>query len=144
MLAAVLIIVGAALAALGTVLTWATFPESVESFGVPGELDGFTRLAGESRDGPFFAVFAAILGAIGLLNLVARRVRPTLLVGIVLAGFGIVAAVIDLLDVVSPDGSVDDVFEPSLAPGLPIVAGGFAVAFVALIAAAIKRPSAPR
>lgn len=126
--AGALLVAGAALAALGSVLTWATFPDAVSVPGIPRTFNGFTELAGESKDGPFFAGFAAILAVFGITLLLARRVTALLIIGAILAGFGAVAAVIDLLDVADPDG-VPAAMQPSVGVGLPVVVGGFVLAF---------------
>ena len=125
--AAITLLAGAGLAALGSVMTWATFPDAVVVPGVPRTFNGFTELVGESKDGPFFAGFAAILAAFGVTLLLARRVTALLLLGAILAGFGAVAAVIDLLDVADPDG-VPAALQPSVGVGLPVVVGGFVLA----------------
>lgn len=135
--AGVLLLVGAALAALGSVLTWATFPDALVSQGVPRTFNGFAELAGESKDGPFFAAFAAILAAFGVTLLLAKRVKAVLILGAILAGFGAVAAVIDLLDVADPDG-VAAALQPSVGIGLPVVVGGFVIAFAGSIIGLIK------
>ena len=85
-------------------------------------------LAGESKDGPFFAVFAALLAGFGLTLLIARRVAAVLILGAILAVFGAIAAVVDLLDVADPDG-VPAALQPSVGVGLPVVVGGFVLAF---------------
>ncbi len=131
--AAWLVIVGAALVGLGSVLTWGTFPAEVEAFGIPRSFNGFTELEGESRDGPFFAVFAAILAGFGLTMLLAKRLVPILIIGMVLAGFGLVASVIDLVDVANPDSIVRAALDPDVGPGLPLVVGGFAVVLGGLV-----------
>lgn len=127
-----MLIAGAALAALGSLLTWATFPDAVATQGVARTFNGFTDLAGESKDGPFFVAFAALLAAFGITLLLARRVAAVLILGLILAGFGAIAAVLDLLDITDPDG-VPAALQPSLGVGLPVVIGGFAVAFVGSI-----------
>jgi len=132
-------IAGAALVIVGCVLNWATFPSEVEAFGIPRSFNGFTKLAGESKDGPFFAVFAAILAAVGITTLLAKRVVPLLIIGTVIAAFGAAAAVIDLLDVIDPDGNIPAELDPSVGPGLPITVAGFAVVVGGLAAGLIKR-----
>ena len=120
-------------------LTWGTFPAEVEAFGIPRSFNGFTELEGESRDGPFFAVYAAILAGFGLTMLLAKRLVPILIIGMVLAGFGLVASVIDLVDVANPDSIVRAALEPDVGPGLPLVVGGFAVVLGGLVVGAAKR-----
>lgn len=127
-----LLLVGAALAALGSLLTWATFPDAIASQGVPRTLNGFTELAGESKDGPFLVAFAALLAAFGLTLLLARRIAALLILGAILAAFGAAAAAIDLLDVADPDG-VPAALQPSVGVGLPVVVGGFVVALAGAI-----------
>jgi hypothetical protein len=136
-LAAALLLVGAALAALGSVLTWATFPDAVAGQGIERTFNGFTDIAGESKDGPFFAVFAAILAAFGITLLLARRVTAVLIHGAILAGFGAAAAVIDLLDVADPDG-VPAALQPSVGIGLPVVVGGFVLAFAGSLVGLVR------
>ena len=51
-----------------------------------------------------------------------------LILGAIVAGFGAAAAVIDLLDVADPDG-VPTAWQPSVGIGLPVVVGGFVLAF---------------
>lgn len=126
--AGVLLFVGAALAVVGSVLTWGTFPDEVVALGLPRTFNGFTELAGESKDGPFFVGFAVILAAFGITLLLAKRITALLIIGAILAGFGAVAAVIDLLDVADPDG-VPAAMQPSVGVGLPVVIGGFVLAF---------------
>jgi hypothetical protein len=135
--AGVMLLVGAALAALGSVLTWGTFPDAVAATGIPRTFNGFTELAGESTDGPFFAAFAAILAVFGVTLLLAKRVTALLILGGILAGFGAVAAVIDLLDVADPDG-VPAAWQPSVGLGLPVVVGGFVLAFVGALTGLIR------
>jgi hypothetical protein len=135
--AGVMLLFGAALVALGSVLTWGTFPDAVAVSGVPRTFNGFTELAGESKDGPFFAGFAAILAAFGITLLLARRVAALLILGGILAGFGAVAAVIDLLDVADPDG-VPAAWQPSVGLGLPVVVGGFVLAFVGALIGLVR------
>jgi hypothetical protein len=125
--AGALLLVGAVLAALGSVLTWATFPDAVAVEGIARTFNGFTDIAGESKDGPFFTAFAALLAAFGITLLLARRVTGVLILGAIVAGFGAAAAVIDLLDVADPDG-VAAASQPSVGIGLPVVVGGFVLA----------------
>ena len=103
------------------------FPTRSPCQGIPRTFNGFTDIAGESRDGPFFVAFAAILAAFGITLLLAKRVTAVLILGAILAGFGAAAAVIDLLDVADPDG-VPAALQPSVGVGLPIVVGGFVLA----------------
>jgi hypothetical protein len=135
--AAIMLLAGAALAALGSVLTWGTFPDAVAVSGIPRTFNGFTELAGESTDGPFFAGFAAILAVFGITLLLAKRVAALLILGGILAGFGAVAAVIDLLDVADPDG-VPAAWQPSVGLGLPVVVGGFVLAFAGALTGLIR------
>jgi hypothetical protein len=138
MVAGIMLTAGAALAALGSVLTWGTSsPDAIAVTGIPRTFNGFTELAGESTDGPFFAVFAAILAVFGVTLLLAKRVAALLILGGILAGFGAVAAVIDLLDVADPDG-VQAALQPSVGPGLPVVLGGFALAFVGALIGLVR------
>ena len=123
-----LLVGGAALVVLGSLLTWATFPDAIANQGVPRTFNGFTELAGESKEGPFFAGFAALLAVFGLTLLLARRVVAVLLLGAILAGFGAIAAVVDLLDIADPDG-----VQPSVGVGLPVVVAGFVLAFAGSI-----------
>jgi hypothetical protein len=136
-MAGVMLLIGAALAALGSVLTWGEFPDAVVVPGIPRTFDGFTELAGESTDGPFFAVFAAILAVFGVTLLLAKRITALLVLGGILAGFGAVAAVIDLLDVADPDG-VPAALQPSVGLGLPVVVGGFVLAFVGAVIGLVR------
>jgi hypothetical protein len=139
--AGALLLVGAALAALGSVLTWATFPDAVSVPGIPRTFNGFTELAGESKDGPFFAAFAAILAVLGITLLLAKRITALLILGAILSGFGAVAAVIDLLDVADPDG-VPAALQPSVGVGLPVVVGGFVLAFAGSALGLVRRRAA--
>lgn len=138
---ALLLVAGASLAVLGSLLAWATFPDAVANQGVPRTFNGFTQLAGESKDGPFFTAFAALLAAFGLTLLFAKRVVELLLLGAILAGFGAVAAVIDLIDVADPDG-VPAAFQPNVGAGLPVVVGGFVLALAGTIVGLVAGRSA--
>jgi hypothetical protein len=131
--AGALLLGGAGLAALGSVLTWATFPDAVAVEGIARTFNGFTDIAGESKDGPFFAAFAAILAGLGITLLLAKRIAGVLILGAIVAGFGAAAAVIDLLDVADPDG-VPTALQPSVGIGLPVVVGGFVLAFAGSLA----------
>lgn len=130
---------GAALAVLGCVVTWGTFPESVESIGVPRSFNGFTEIGGESRDGPIFVVLAIIVAAFGITTLAAKRLLPIMIIGIVVAAFGVLAGIVDFADVSNVDGDIPAAIEPSAGPGLPIVIIGFLVALGGFIAGTAKR-----
>lgn len=137
--AAALMLAGAGVAVLGCVLTWGTFPDSVEAVGVPRSFNGFTEFGGESRDGPIFAVFAVIVAAFGITTLTAKRLLPIMIIGIVVAAFGALAGIVDFADVNNVDGEIPAAFEPTAGPGLPVVVIGFLVALGGFIAGIAKR-----
>jgi hypothetical protein len=132
---------GAAVVVLGCALTWLTLPEVYAASGIPQRWNGFTDVAGDAKDGYVFTVLAVIVAAFGITSLAAKRLLPVMITGIVLAGFGLVAAIVDVADITGIEG-LPPGFEPSLGPGLPVVIAGFALSIGGFIAGLATRKQA--
>lgn len=128
--------------AVGSFLPWASFPQGIEQLNIPREFNGFARIGdGGVKDGPYFLGIAIIIAGLGVATLLAKRLLPVLIVGLVLAAFGVFASVVDFTDVANPGGDIPAAFEPSAGPGLPIVIAGFVLALAGFIAGIAKRRS---
>lgn len=138
-LAAWLAIAGALFVAVGSFLPWGSFPQAVETLGLPREFSGFTKIGGSEKDGPFFVGMAVIIAAFGITTLLAKRRLPILIIGLGVAAFGAIAAVIDFTDVANVGGDIPSAFEPSPGPGLPIVIAGFALTLAGFVIGLAKR-----
>lgn len=138
---AALMLVGAAVVVLGCLLTWLTLPKIFADSGVPRRWNGFTEVAGDVNDGYLFTVLAVIVAAFGIASLAAKRLLPVLIIGILLAGFGLAAAMYDVADITGIEGLPPEL-EPSLGPGLWVVNAGFALSIGGFVAGLAKRKQA--
>jgi hypothetical protein len=130
----VLLLLGGAMTAVGSFLTWFT----VEGQDYTGFSKGSTD---DVKDGPFFLVFGLILLGFGVSLLVARKVLAVAIIGIVAAAVTVIFALADL-------GSVDDnkklarAFDLafSTGPGLYLcVFGGLIALAGSIVATATRR-----
>jgi hypothetical protein len=139
--AAALMLIGAAVVVIGCALTWVSWPSEAPVFG-PREWNGFTEVLGERNDGIAFTVMAVIIAAFGVTSLAAKRVLPVVIIGLVVAGFGFVAAIADLADISDFD-EVAAPWQPEIGAGLPVVIVGFALTIAGFIAGIAKRRRSP-
>jgi hypothetical protein len=129
---------GSVAVVVGCALNWLTLPEGWDSLGVPRRWNGYTKVLGDYKDGPVFTVLAVIIAAFGITSLAAKRSLPIVIIGGVVAAFGVLAAAIDLADISNPEG-VPASLEPDVGPGLPVVIVGFVLALAGFIAGIAKR-----
>jgi hypothetical protein len=118
---------GAVVMIIGCFLTWFTIR------GV--DVNGFTDLGDEDRDGPAFFGFAVILAAFGITTLAARRLLPIAILAVVLASFATIFALADYGDI----NDLEDLGFADGGPGLPVVIVGSLIALAGGIVALAKR-----
>ena len=130
---AVLMVIGGAMAAVGSFLTW---------FTVEGEdFTGFSKSgSGSVKDGPYFLVFGLALLGIGIALLLARKLLALTISGIVVAALTVIFALADLGDV-NDVKKLADVFDSSFStgPGLYLCVFGGLIALAGSIVATAKR-----
>ena len=129
-IAATLLLIGAGLVILGSVLNW---------FSLGGyHVNGFTTGDNDDvNDGPFFTFFAVVFIGFAITFFAARRVFVLAILSVVFAGFVILPALSDLSDI----NDLKDVFGDSISigPGLPVVIVGGCVCLAGGIVALAKR-----
>lgn len=126
-LAAWLMIAGAALLIVGSFLPWFTIGDQSTS--------GMDEIAGETRDGPVFIGLAVIIGVLGIITLVWKRILGVVIATLVVAAFALMAGIIDFGDV----QDLKDFFGAEAGIGLPIVIAGAALAVAGSIVGLVKR-----
>ena len=134
---AALMILGGALMIVGSFLDWFEFDGD--------SINGFSSGSDEGiKDGPVFSVLGAIAMAFGFVQLLSKKILALGIIAVVTTGFGLVAAFVDLGDVMD---AVDDIesfgadlgLTASTGPGLYVVIVGAAVAVAGSIATIAKR-----
>lgn len=126
-------IAGALLIACGALMTLGSFLPWFELDG--RSFSGMDELGGETRDGPIFVGMGVVLAALGAALLVWRRLIAIAIVAIVIAAFGLVAALIDYGDV----QDIEEIFGGSAGAGLLVVILGTAAGVAGSIVALAKR-----
>jgi hypothetical protein len=117
--------------AIGSFLTW---------FTIGGEdVTGFTEIAEETRDGPFFVGIGVVLLAFAITTLVAGRLLPIAILAVVFAGFGLIAALVDYGDISDLEDSPLFAESLDIGPGLPVVIIGTLIGLAGGIVALAKR-----
>jgi len=134
-----LAVAGGLFVVLGSFLPWGSFPRSIEPYGLPREFNGFTKIGDSVKDGPYFVGFAVVVVAFGITTLLAKRRLPVVIIGLIAAALGAIAAAFDLSDVANVGGDIPAAFEPSTGPGLPIVIVGFMLALAGFVIGIAKR-----
>jgi hypothetical protein len=89
----------------------------------------------EDPAGPMFAVFAAVLFGFGIATLAAGRVLPIMIIGIVLAAFALLGALVQTADY----AEVADETAATLGAGGFVTAIGAAACLAGAIAGTAKR-----
>lgn len=127
--AAVLLLAGGLLVAIGSFVTW---------FSVPGvSFTGFSSSSDDTtRDGPVFLTLGLLLIAAGVILLVARRILGVAIAAIVVAVGAIVAGFADLADILDLKDRFGVV---TVGPGLYMCIIGGLVALGGAIAATARR-----
>jgi len=130
----VLVIVGAAVAILGSFLNW---------FSVPSEdldVTGFTEFEGETRDGPVFVFLGAVLVGFGIAMLAAGRVLAVAILAVITATLVVLFGLVDFGDVSDAQDLIEGLGgEFEVGPGLPIIIVGGLVSLAGSIVALSKR-----
>jgi hypothetical protein len=120
-------IAGAVVIVIGSFLTWFTIGDT--------DVNGFSDLGGQDRDGPAFVGFAVILAAFGITTLAARRLLPIAILAVVFASFALIFALADYGDV----SDLEDLGLAEAGPGLPVVVVGALIALAGGIVALARR-----
>lgn len=127
-----LLLGGAAVAVLGTLLNWYSL-EGVD-------VNGFTDADDGGRDGPAFVVLAVILAGFGVTLLAAKRVLAVAILAVVFASFVVLAGFADFSDL-NDRAELVEAFggEVDIGPGIPVVIVGGLVALAGGIVALATR-----
>jgi hypothetical protein len=134
-------LIGAVVVVIGCALTWLSWPQEMP-LGIPREWNGYTEVGDESNDGIPFTAMAVIIAGFGVASLAAKRVLPVVIIGLVVAAFGVIAAIVDLADVADAE-EFPSALDPDVGPGLPVVIAGFAIAVAGFVVGIAKRRRAP-
>ena len=131
--AALLVLLGGIVVAVGSFVTWFTFlGESFSGFS-GGETDTV-------RDGPFFLTFGLVLAVGGGILLALRRVLGVAIAAVVVAALAVISGFADLGDLLDRRDQVRDLgVELSIGPGLYLCIIGALVALGGAITATAKR-----
>ena len=125
--AGALMIAAGVLMVIGSFMPW--FQLTGSSF------SGMDKIGGETKDGPVFVVMGVALAAFGASLLIWRRLIAVAIVAIVIAGFGLLAAIVDYSDV----RDLADVLGGSAGAGLVVVIIGAVCGVAGGIVALAKR-----
>ncbi len=127
-------VLGSVLMIVGSFLSWFSIDSG---FGESESITGFTKLAGESKDGPAFVFLGVVVGGLAIAMFFAGRVLAVAIVAVVFASFAVLAVIVDLSDVSDLitlfDGSI------SWGPGLWVILVGAGMGLSGSIAALAKR-----
>lgn len=94
-----------------------------------------TTIVDDSPGGPLFIFLAIILAGFGIATLAAGRLLAIMIIGIVLAAFGLLAGAAYTSDY----SDVADITGLDLGAGLPLVIVGFAISLAGAITGIAKR-----
>lgn len=130
----ILILVGAAIAIVGSFLNW---------FSVPAEnidVTGFTEFEGETRDGPAFVFFGVVLAGFGIAMLAAGRVLAVAILSVIASALVVLVGLADLGDVNDVKEFIEALGgELEIGPGLPVIVVGGLISLAGSIVALAKR-----
>jgi hypothetical protein len=132
----VMLLAGAAMLVVGSVLNWF----SLSGFGLDSSYNGFAGDGSDTKDGPVFVFLALVLGGFGLTMLIARKVLAVAILSVVFALLAVAAAVADVMDVrdfKEEMGGFD--VSVTIGPGLWVVLAGAVVALIGGIATVAAR-----
>jgi hypothetical protein len=123
---------GAVVMAVGSALPWISFDGTDYNSYDEWSIGFYFR---ENPAGPMFALLAAVLFGFGIATLAAGRVLPIMIIGIVLAAFALLGALVQVADY----SDVTDDTTATLGIGGFVTAVGAATSLAGAIAGCAKR-----